>query len=63
MVWGAKYTNTNTQIHKYTITAWVKVAYRHDMCYIFEKVMVRGPQKQRSRVSGLQIHKYKQTNT
>ena len=29
--------------------------------YIFEKVMVRGPQKQYSRVSDVQIHKY--TNT
>merc|ERR1711963_572215 len=58
-----KYTNTNTQIHKYANTALVKVADRHDMCYIFEKVMVRGPRKQCSRVSDLQIHKYKYTNT
>ena len=28
------------------------------VCYIFEKVMVRGPQKQCSWVSDLQIHKY-----
>ena len=53
--------NTQIQIHKYTNTAMVKIADRHDMCYIFEKVMVRGPQKQCSRVSDLQIHKY--TNT
>ena len=33
------------------------------MCYIFEKVMVRGPQKQCSRVSDMQIHKYNYTNT
>merc|ERR1711963_1142179 len=58
-----KYTNTNTQIHKYANTALVKGADRPDMCYIFEKVMVRGPQKQCSRVSDLQIHKYKYTNT
>ena len=55
--------NTQIQIHKYTNTAMVKIADRHDMCYIFEKVMVRGPQKQCSRVSDLQIHKYKYTNT
>ena len=48
-------------MHKYTNTVLVKVAYRHDMCYIFEKVMVRGPQRQCSQVSDLQIHKY--TNT
>ena len=42
-----KYTNTTTQIqiHKYTNTASIKVADRPNMCYIFEKVMVRGPQK------------------
>ena len=57
-----KYKYTNTQIHKYANTALVKVADRHDMCYIFEKVMVRGPQKQCSWVSDLQIHKYKYTN-
>ena len=43
--------NTQIQIHKYTNTAMVKIADRHDMCYIFEKVMVRGPQKQCSQVS------------
>ena len=58
-----KYKYTNTQIHKYANTALVKVADKHDMCYIFEKVMVRGPHKQCSRVSDLQIHKYKYTNT
>ena len=31
---------SDLQIHKYTITALVKVADRHDMCYIFEKVMI-----------------------
>ena len=40
-----KYTNTNTQIHKYTNTASVKVADRPNMCYSFEKVMVREPKK------------------
>ena len=32
-----KYTNTNTQIHKYANIAWVKVAVMPSMCYIFEK--------------------------
>ena len=36
--------NTNTQIHKYTNTASVKVAHRQNMCHIFEKVMVWGPE-------------------
>ena len=35
--------NTNTQMHKYTNTASVKLAHNH-ICYIFEKVMVQGPQ-------------------
>ena len=43
-----KYTNTNTQIHKYANTALVKAADRHDMYYIFEKVMVQETQKQGS---------------
>ena len=43
-----KYTNTNTQIHKYANTALVKAAERHDMYYIFEKVMVQETQKQGS---------------
>ena len=34
------------QIHKYTKTASVKVADRPNMCYTFEKHVVRGPQKQ-----------------
>ena len=60
-----KYTNTITQIqiHKYTNTASIKVADRPNMCYIFEEVTVRGPQKQCSRVSDMQIHKYNNTNT
>ena len=59
-VWRA---NTQIQIHKYTNTASVKVADSLNMCYIFEKVMVRGPQKQCSQVSDIQIHTYKYTNT
>ena len=39
----------------------VKVADRSNMCYIFEKVMVRGPQKQCSQVSDIQMHKNGQT--
>ena len=33
------------------------------MLYFFENVMLRGPQKQCSRVSDVQIYKYKYTNT
>ena len=40
-----KYKYTTTQIHKYTNPVWVKVAVMPSMCYIFEKVMVQGPQK------------------
>ena len=40
-----------------------QVADRPNMCYIFENVMVQGPQKQCSQVSDVQIHKYKYTNT
>ena len=53
--------NTQIQLHKYTNTVWVKFADKPNMCYIFEKVMVRGPQKQYSPVSDMQIYKY--TNT
>ena len=60
---GVVRANTQIQIHKYTKTASVKVADRPIMCYIFEKVMARGPQKQCSQVSDVQIHKYKYTNT
>ena len=45
-------------LHKYTNTVWVKFADRPNMCYIFEKVMVRGPQKQCSQLSDVQLHKY-----
>ena len=55
--------NTQIQLHKYTNTFWVKFADRPNMCYIFEKVMVRGPQKRCSRVLDVQIHKYNYTNT
>ena len=41
----------------------VKAANRPNICYIFEKVMVRGLQKQFSQESDMQIHKYKYTNT
>ena len=50
--------NTQIQKHKYTNTASFKVGDRPNMCYIFEKVMVRGPQKQCSRLSDVQLHKY-----
>ena len=33
--------HTNTQIHKYTNTLWTESEDRHDMCYIFEKLMLR----------------------
>ena len=39
--------NTNTQKHKYKYknTVWVKFADTPNMCYIFDKVMARGPPK------------------
>ena len=40
-----KYTNTNTQIHKYTNKAHDKVPERPNMLYIFEKRIVQGYQK------------------
>ena len=48
---------------KYTNTVLVKVTDMPNICYIFAKVMVHGSQKQCSRVSDVQIHKYKNTNT
>ena len=55
----------NTQIHKYKYknTVWAKFADTPNICYIFEKVMVRGPQKQSSQMSYVQVQKYKYTNT
>merc|ERR1712173_74878 len=50
-----KYTNTNTQRHKDTYTAYDKVPERPSMCYIFEKRLVQGYQKLHSRVSNTQI--------
>merc|ERR1712055_836468 len=58
-----KYTNTNTQRHKDTYTAYDKVPERPNMCYIFEKRLVQGYQKLHSRVPNSQIQKYKYTNT
>ena len=55
--------NTQIQIHKYTNTALARVEHIQNMCYIFEKVMLRGPQKQCSRVCDKQIPKYRYTNT
>ena len=40
-----KYKNTNTQIHKYTNTAYDKVPESPNMSYIFEKRIVQGYQK------------------
>ena len=54
---------TNTQIYKYTNTVWVKLSDRPNMWYIFQNAMIRGPQKQCSQVSDIQIHTYKYTNT
>ena len=54
--------NTQIQLHKYTNTVWVKFADRSNMWYIFEKVMVQGPQKQclksKYRNTNTQINKY-----
>ena len=53
------------QIHKYKYTN-TQIQFGSNlqidlMFYIFEKVMVRGPQKQCSQVSDIQVHKYKNT--
>merc|ERR1712110_434354 len=58
-----KYKNPNTQIHKYTNTAYDKVPERPNMWYIFEKGIVQGYQKLYSHVpntqiQNTQIHKY-----
>ena len=58
-----KYTNTNTQIHKYTNIVYDEVPERPNMWYIFGKRIVLGYQKWYSHVSNSQIHKYKYTNT
>ena len=58
-----KYKYANTQIHKYTNTAYDEVPERPNMWYIFEKRIVQGYQKWYSHVSNAQIHKYKYTNT
>ena len=66
MFLGVWLTNTQIQIHKYVNTALVKVADRQEMCYIFEKVMIPGPQKTMPPgvwLANTQIHKYKYTNT
>ena len=62
-----KYKYTNMQIHRYSLVRFADI---HNKCYIFENEMVRGPQKQCSHVSDMQIHntntqihKYKYTNT
>ena len=48
--------HTNTQIHKYTNTVWTESEDRHDMCYIFEKLMLRGCQNQCLEGSHMKIH-------
>ena len=40
-----KYKNTNTQIHKYTNTAYDEVPERPNMCHIFEKSIIQGYHK------------------
>ena len=52
-----KYTNTNsnTQIHKYTNTAYDEMPERPNMWYIFEKRIVQGYQKLYSHVSNAQM--------
>ena len=59
-VWCA---NTQIQKYKYTNTFFFKVADMSNKCYIFEKVMVRGPQKQSFHLSDMQIQIHKNTNT
>ena len=58
-----KYTNTNSQIHKYTNTAYEEVPERPNMWYIFEKRIIQGYQKLYFHVSNTHIQKYKYTNT
>ena len=54
---------TKLKKSKCTNTDLVKVTDMPNICYILAEVMVQGPQKQCSRVSDVQIHKYKNTNT
>ena len=54
---SVSYTNTRTQIHKYTNTAYNKVPERPNMWYIFEKRIVEGYQKLHSHLSNAQIQK------
>ena len=58
-----KYKNTNTQIHKYTNTAYDEVLERPSMWHIFEKRIVQGYQKLYFHVSNTHIQKFKYTNT
>ena len=58
-----KYKNANTQIHKYTNTAYDEVPERPNMWYIFERRIVQGFQKLYFHVSNAQIQKCKYTNT
>merc|ERR1712208_277274 len=58
-----KVKNTNSQIHKYTNTAYDEVLEGPNMWYIFEKRIVQGYQKLYSHVPNAQIQKYKYTNT
>ena len=55
-----RYPNTNMKIHKYTNTALVKVEHRHNICYIFEKVIERGLQ---TNIHEYLMYKYKYINT
>ena len=50
-----KYKNINTQIHKYTNTAYDEVPERPNMWYIFEKRIVQGFEKLFSQVSNAQV--------
>ena len=54
-----KYKNTNTQIHKYTNTAYDELPERPNMWRIFEKKIFQGYQKSYSHMSKRQIEKYK----
>ena len=55
-----KYKYTNTQIHKYTNTAYNEVPERPNMWYIFEKRIVQGIKND---IPMCQKRKYKNTNT
>ena len=62
MLTSVSHTNTDTQIHKYTDAAYLKVPEKNPTCGIFLRI-VQGYQKLYSHESNMQIQNYKNTNT